>query len=219
MTRDRRILLAAALAGLACVVGLGLAVRAGLVPAALPDPRPEGPLAWRTSRALGLTAFVALTLEIALGLGLAAGVTDRLIARARVAVLHDRLSLGALALVAAHAVALLGDRWLRFDVVDLVVPFAARVRGAGVALGVIAAWIAVVVHASVSLRGRLGARWFRWVHRLAFVAWVAVVAHGVGAGTDTRSPFVAGLYLASASLVGALFVVRVVRRRSARARA
>jgi len=211
MTRNRSILFAAALAGLAAVLVLGLAVRAGIVPAALPDPRPAGDLAWRASRALGVTAFVALTLEVALGLGLAAGVLDRLIARPRVAELHERLSAGALALVAAHAVALLGDRWVRFDVVDLVVPFAARVRPGGVALGVLAAWAAVVVHASFALRKRLGPRGFRLVHRLAFAVYVATIAHALVAGSDARSPLVAGVYAVSAAIVGSLLVLRVVR--------
>jgi predicted ferric reductase len=207
--RRTTVLSVASLAGLALVVGVSVAARSGLVVAVLPDPRPEGPFAWMLSRALGVTAYVALSLEVLLGLALSTGAGDRLLARARSVELHQWLSSVALALTGAHAHALVGDRFVRFDLLDVLVPFASRHRPAAVGLGVLAAWAAVVVHASFGARKRIGARAWRVVHYLAFALYAAATAHGLAAGTDARATWMRAVYAGSAGALALLVGLRL----------
>ncbi len=215
--RRKTALILGSLGALLVVAALGAAVRAGIVPAALPDPRPTGPFVWTLSRALGVTAYVAISLEVVLGLALSTGAGDRLIARARSVELHEGLSATAIAITAAHAIALVGDRFVRFDVIDLIVPFASRVRPLGVGLGVLAAWAAVLVHASFAARKRLGPRGWRAMHYLAFALYAAATAHGLLAGTDARATWLRAVYATSVVAVLSLTGLRIARSIARRA--
>lgn len=167
----------------------------------------EGPGAWLASRAGGVTAYVALSIEIAFGMFLSTGVADRWIARARSIELHTWLSRSTLLLVVAHASALLLDRVQPFGILELVVPFAAPHRTVAVALGILATWLAWLVHLSFSLRKRLGQRVWRALHYASFGVYALATAHGVLAGSDSI-PF---LYLGSAAVIVSLLGFRVVR--------
>ena len=160
-----------ALGALALVVLDALAVRAGVGAGALPTLASAA--AWVTSRAAGVTAFLALSLSVAAGLLLSTGVADRWLPRARSLELHRWLSAIALGTTALHAVALLVDRHVRFDALDVLVPLLAPYRPIAVALGVAAAYLALVVHLSFGWRKRLGARRWRSLHYASFAAYAA----------------------------------------------
>jgi predicted ferric reductase len=203
----------AALRGVA--LGLGLLVlaaailhRAGLAPDALP--RAAGPAPWLLSRATGVTALVALSLDAALGLALSTGALGPRLTRGHAVELHRWLSPITLALVAGHALVLLADGHARFDALDVLVPFVAPYRAAAVGLGVIAAYLALVVHVSFGLRKRLGTATWRRLHALSFVALVAAVIHAASAGTDALRPWALALAAPPLIVVGALVARRVV---------
>lgn len=170
-------------------------------------PKMEGSTLWITSRAAGLTAFVALSLDVAFGLLVSTGAMDRVWPRAQIVEAHRWLSAATLATTAVHAGALLGDRFIRFDVLDLIVPSLSSYRPLAVGLGIAAAYLVVVVHRSFAWRKRLGTKVWRSLHYASFVAYAAALGHGVFAGTDTRA--LAGVYLASATVVGTLLLYRL----------
>ena len=177
-----------------------LGARANLVAGALP--RAEAPWFWISSRAAGVAAYLALGLNVVFGLLLSTRSGDRWIARARVVEIHQWLSGATVGLVAAHALALLGDGFIRFDAIDILVPFADSYRPRAVGLGVLAAYVAFVVHWSFSLRRAIGVGTWRKLHYLTFVLFVFATLHGVSAGTDARLPWMAAMYgIAVASVV------------------
>lgn len=186
-----------------------LAARLGLVAGAMP--RAAGPMWWTTSRALGVTGFVALSLDVAFGLFLSTGAADRWVARARSIEVHRWLSSVTLLLVASHALLLLGDSFVRFDALDVLVPFVSRYRSFAVGLGVLAAYLAALVHLSFGLRARLGAQTWRRLHYLSFAVYLGGLLHGVLAGSDTRLPLMRSVYVASGAVVGLLIAFRSVR--------
>ncbi len=203
------------LAGLAVLALAGTAgARLGWV--ALPIERPAGHAFWQVSRAAGFAAYAALTLEMLLGLFLSTDLADRWIARARTIELHRWLSATALALTFTHAAALLGDRYIRFDALDVLVPFLAPYRSIAVGLGVLAAWAAVIVHVSFELRTRIGQRAWRALHGVSFFLYLGATAHGLLAGTDSGLPWIRGVYAASAALVLWLTLYRAGAALSAR---
>lgn len=192
------------------VVGLLLLALLGAIAsrtgwATISVPRPEGTGPWMLSRATGITAYLALSLDVILGL-LISTRSDRWLTRAQAIDLHRWLSPVTLALVAGHAVVLLGDRYLGFDLLDLVIPFASPVRTLAIGLGTIAAYLALVVHASFALRRRLGTKTWRRLHVLSFIVFIAATVHAVLAGTDTSQLRI--LY----ALVLVVVVTLVVRR-------
>lgn len=186
-----------------------IAVRLGVATSAIPKLAGASP--WVTSRAAGVTALVALTLAVAFGLLVSTGAADKVIPRARSVELHRWLSGATLAMTAAHAVALLGDRFVSFDLLDLLLPFASSYRSLAVALGVLAAYTALLVHASFTWRKRIGVRAWRLIHHASFFAYGAALWHGVLAGSDAGS--LAPLYLTSGAGVGALVMLRIARAR------
>lgn len=205
----RRPLLLGSLAGaLVLALALSIARRAGLVEVTLPLPAGQG--AWLASRAAALTAYLALTLEMALGLFLSTGIADRWIARARSVELHQWLSSATLALIAGHAGALLADRVVPFDLLDVTIPFLAPYRRLAVGLGIATGWLVVAVHASFALRSRLGPRLWRSLHFASFGVYALATAHGVLAGTDSRQGAPRALYLGSGALVGLLLLWRIL---------
>jgi sulfoxide reductase heme-binding subunit YedZ len=178
-------------------------------------PRPEGTGAWMFSRATGVLAYVAMSLDVIVGLLVSTRSADRLVPRGQLVDVHGWLSPITLALVLAHGGVLLADRYVRFDVIDLVVPFASSRWPVAVGIGVLAGYLLLVVHLSFGLRKRIGTAVWRRVHYLSFGAFVLVTIHAIAVGTDRANPWVASVYgvllLAVASLVG----VRVKQARTA----
>jgi predicted ferric reductase len=195
------------------VVGLALGARLGLVTIAVA--RPEGPWLWFVSRAAGVTAYVALALATIWGLVLSTAVADAIVSRGRSLDAHRWLSAAALSLSVAHAIPLLGDRYISFDVLDITVPFLAPYRPAAVGMGIIALYLAAGVYGSFWLRARLGNRVWRAVHFLSFPAFGLVTLHGLFAGTDSGAAWMRAIYLTAALLVGMLTVVRLLGRSGA----
>lgn len=191
-----------------------LAVRLGAAPGVVP--KLDGISLWVTSRAAGVTAFIALTLDVVFGLFVSTGAADRLVPRARSIEVHRWLSAAALGMTGAHALALLGDRFVQFDVLDLLIPFVSTYRALAVALGVLALYGMLLVHQSFSWRKRLGPKTWRKLHYLSFFVFSAAVLHGLLAGSDGARPAMQALYVSSATAVIALVMVRLLRPRGAR---
>lgn len=210
----RRIVLGVALGGALLLVVDAVAVRMGVATGAIP--KLAGTSLWITSRAAGVTAFVALTLDVVFGLFVSTGAVDRFVTRGQSVDAHRWLSTAALTMVAVHALALIGDRFVRFDMLDLLVPFVSAYRSFAVALGVLAAYGALLVHASFSWRKRIGAKTWRRLHYTSFFVFVAALLHGLLAGSDSNTAGMHAIYVSSATAVVALGAYRALRHRGAR---
>jgi hypothetical protein len=167
-------------------------------------------VAWTVARAGGLTAYVLLTLAVALGLALSlrweAARWPRLITND----LHRFLTLLSLALVAVHGPAVWLDPFMRFGWTEVLVPFMSHYRPLWMALGIVAGYLALAVWLSTELRPRIGYAWWRRLHGLAFAVYALATVHGLATGSDTRTPWGLGLYAGSVLLVGSLLGVRLL---------
>lgn len=193
-----------------------IASRAGWIVAS--PPRPHGAGAWMLSRATGLLAYVALSIDVIVGLLVSTRSADRLVPRGQLVDIHGWLSPLALALVLAHGGVLLADDYVRFDVIDLFVPFAASRWPLAVGIGVLAGYLVLVVYLSFGLRKRIGAALWRRLHYLSFVAFVLVTLHAIAVGSDRAHPWFASIYVVSLLAVALLLGVRIKRARAACAR-
>ena len=206
----KRVVLGGMLGLILALVGLSLGTRLGLVQVG--SLRPEGHSLWYVSRAAGVTAYIALVLATTWGLLLSTSVADAIVSRGRSLEAHRCLSSAALALAVAHAVPLLGDRYVNIDILDIVVPFLAPYRPVAVGLGIVGLYLTLAVYGSFWLRARLGNRAWRALHVLSFPAFGLVTLHGIFAGTDTGTSWMQTVYLGAIVLVGTLTVVRLLSR-------
>jgi predicted ferric reductase len=171
-------------------------------------PRAAGPEPWLLSRATGFVAFAALGLDAIVGLGISTRLGDRWIARGAAVDVHRWLSPIALATALVHGALLLAGAHVRFDALDVLVPFLAPYRPIAVGLGVLALYAAAVVHVSFALRARIGARTWRRVHYLSFAAFAAAAIHVIAAGTDVGRAWAIALVAVPVAAVAALVVAR-----------
>ncbi|UGS36798.1 cytochrome b family protein [Capillimicrobium parvum] len=168
-----------------------------------------GPSAlWYVSRGTGLTALIALTASVVLGILHAdrrrpAGAPRMLVESA-----HRTLSLLVLALLAVHIATTVLDPFAPIRLADAVIPFASSYRPLWLGLGALAFDILAAVAITSALRLRLGARAWRAVHWLAYACWPLAVVHGLGTGTDARSTWMLAL---TAACVAATLIAAAVR--------
>ncbi|HLZ70323.1 MAG TPA: ferric reductase-like transmembrane domain-containing protein [Dehalococcoidia bacterium] len=165
---------------------------------------------WYLSRATGLVAYLLLFVTVALGLAIRTKAFDRLVARWRVTDLHGFLSLLAMLFVVVHVAALLGDTFIGFSAVQLLVPFASPYAAAWTAAGQIAAYLLLLLLLSFPARRLIGYRAWRALHYLTFLTYLGALAHGVFTGTDSRQLWTQALYLATAAVVALLLLHRII---------
>jgi predicted ferric reductase len=184
-----------------------IATRAGWIVASLP--RPQGTGAWMFSRATGLLAYVALSVDVTVGLLVSTRSADRFLPRGQLVDLHRWLSPLTLVLAVAHGGVLLADRYVRFDVIDLFIPFASSRWPLAVGVGVLAGYLVLAVHLSFRLRKRIGTGVWRRLHYLSFVAFVLVTIHAISVGTDRANAWFASVYVLTLLVVASLLAVRI----------
>ena len=159
---------------------------------------------WYLTRAAGITAWVAGSASLLLGLALA---TRTLGSRPKgpwLLDLHRGLAGVTIAFLALHIAALVADSYTHFGVADVLVPFASGWKPAAVAGGVIAAWLYGAVELTSLVKKHLPKKWWRGIHLSSYAAAIAATLHAFTAGTDAANPgFVA---VAVVTVVGAAFM-------------
>jgi hypothetical protein len=168
--------------------------------------------AWYLSRATGFTAYILLFAAVALGLAIRTRGLDRLVARWRVTDLHIFISLLALGFVILHAASLLWDTFFGYSLSQVLIPFTAPTRTLWTGVGIISAYLLLIVVVSFPLRRCTGYRLWRAIHYSTFGLYVLATAHGVFTGTDSTTAWAEVLYLVPASVVLILTLYRINRR-------
>ena len=167
-------------------------------------------LTWEVARAGGFVAYALLTASVAIGLVLSLRWRSPRWTRYITSELHRFVTLLALVFTALHTLAVAIDPFIRFTPVEVLVPFASHYRPLWIALGIVGAYLLIAIYASEWIRPRVGYAWWRRFHYLSFAAFLLALVHGIGTGSDTRTPWAIGVYAASAVLVGALLAVRAM---------
>jgi predicted ferric reductase len=166
---------------------------------------------WYLSRASGLVAYLLLSLSVALGLLITGKLTRPWPGGPTVADLHQFTGLLGLGLALFHAAILLGDRYIGYTPLQLLLPFTTRdYRPLWVGLGQVAFYLGLLLAISSAARRRLGYRCWRALHFSSFGLYLLATMHGAAAGSDTAQPAVFGLYCLSGLLVFFLTVFRVL---------
>jgi methionine sulfoxide reductase heme-binding subunit len=170
---------------------------------------------WLASRSAGVVAYLLLSASVVLGLGMALRLAPARLTPTLRGV-HEKLALIALGGVAAHALLVLGDRWLRPGLSGVLVPFAMDYRPLWTGLGILAGYLTAGLSLSYYARRRIGARRWRTAHRLIPVAWAMAAVHVIGAGTDAGDLWLQVPIALTLSLALTLLGQRILGGRRAR---
>ncbi len=168
---------------------------------------------WIVSRSSGLVAFALVTISVFLGLTMA-GKPVRVPGFTRsLKVLHEQTAIAALIAIGVHGFAIFADPWLKPGVAGVTVPFALASHRFSVGLGIIAAYLALLLGLSFYFRGRIGPRRWRQAHRATIAVYLLGLLHAFGAGSDTSSPLFVVWVVGSGVPIAILFAYRIVKAR------
>ena len=168
---------------------------------------------WQVARAGGLVAYGLLAASTIWGLAVSTRLLGRWPAPGWTLDLHRYLGGLALAFTGIHAAALLLDTYIHFDLLDLLVPFAAGWRPGAVAWGVVALYLLAAVEVTSLARRRLPHRLWRRVLLAAFPLLVAATAHLLTAGSDRANPAVVAMLTAAVGASTFLLLFRLLQPR------
>jgi predicted ferric reductase len=123
---------------------------------------------------------------------------------------HQFLSTAAVGFASFHGLVLMGDRYVSFPLLAIVVPFAGSYEPLLVACGQIAMWLSVLLIGSFHLRRHLGGQAWRRLHYASFVAFWLACVHGLALGSESATLWASLLYLGTAAPVIFLCLYRVL---------
>ena len=168
---------------------------------------------WELARVCGLASYAALAIAVLTGIALRTAVLDWLGSNRALRSLHEFTTVLWIPLAVLHLVALVLDHTARVSVVDLMVPFLAPYGTLAIGLGTLSLDLLVVVTLTSFMRRRMSPAIWRWLHRLAYVAFALVFLHAVLGGTDFGDPAVSAITWGVAAGLLALAAARAVWRR------
>ena len=125
--------------------------------------------------------------------------------------IHEYVNLLGLAFAIFHTLVLLGDRYIGFTFVQLLMPFATEAyRPLWVGLGQLGFYLWVIVTLSFYVRKGIGQKTWRLVHYISFLMYVVGLAHGIFSGTDSGAGWVQKYYWLTAGSLMFLLVYRIL---------
>jgi methionine sulfoxide reductase heme-binding subunit len=168
----------------------------------------SSPFLWYVTRAMGVAAYVALSFSVILGMlrAVARKASERI--SWVVDELHQFIATLTGFLVLGHLLALKFDSFLPFSLFNLLLPFNEPYKQPGTAFGVLALYGMVLLLLSSWLRRRIRYSWWRAIHYISFLTFLAVTAHGWLAGSDAGEPWMRAVYAGATSAVLFLILVR-----------
>ncbi len=149
---------------------------------------------WYMARSGGIVAYVMLWLSTVWGLGLSTKVIKGWLSPALAFGLHEFLSISTLIFTAIHGLVLLGDAYIEFNLLHLLIPFIGPYEPLWTGLGIITFYLGLTVTASFYSRKLIGQSMWRLLHYLTFPAYLLALLHGVMVGTDSSRLGMMALY-------------------------
>ena len=171
-----------------------------------PDPK----VFWELSRSSGIVAYLLMFMSVAFGL-LITNKMARLWPGGPTAVdLHQFTSLLGFAFALFHVLILLGDRYINYTFLQILIPFSSvNYEPVWVGLGQLAFYLAIPITFSFYVRKQLGFKSWRALHYGSFIMYSFITIHALLAGSDTTAPLMLGVYALTGALVYFLTLFRI----------
>jgi predicted ferric reductase len=203
----------------AVILGLYLAMT--LFPTWLPNlsaslvgANPKG--YWYLSRGSGFVAMTLLWASMAFGVGISNKMTRLWPGAPTGFAVHEFVSLLGFGFALFHALILMGDRYIKYTLPQVLIPFTATgYKPLWVGIGQVAFYTFAIVTFTFYVRSHLGHKAWRTIHYVSFLTYLAALAHALMSGTDTSNAWALWYYWISASSLLFLVMYRVVARLAA----
>ncbi|OIN85570.1 MAG: hypothetical protein COS37_04880 [Anaerolineae bacterium CG03_land_8_20_14_0_80_58_20] len=166
---------------------------------------------WYMSRATAFASLSLLWLSMALGMGITNKMARAWPGAAAAFAVHEYVSLLGLAFAAFHAVVILGDHYINFTLLQLLVPFSTvGYRPLWVGVGQVGFYVWLIVALSFYIRSSIGQKTWRVLHYASFAMYLMGLFHGLFSGTDVTAPWAQNYYWISSGSLLFLLVGRIV---------
>lgn len=166
---------------------------------------------WYLSRATAFASLSLLWLSMALGMGITNKMARAWPGAAAAFAMHEYVSLLGLGFAAFHALVILGDHYINFTLLQLLVPFSTvDYRPFWVGIGQIGFYVWLIVALTFYIRSLIGQKTWRVLHYASFAMYLMGLSHGLFSGTDTSMPWAQWYYWISGGTLVFLFFGRVV---------
>lgn len=183
-------------------------------------PAADSRVYWYMARSAGIVAYLLLWGSVAGGILVGNKLLNGLVKPPVVYEVHKTLSILALIVGMFHGFILLGDSYMNFSLLDLLIPFHSSYQPLAVGLGILGLYLTAILVASFYIKKRIGQRAWRLLHYTSFGVWIMTSLHGIVAGTDTQSIVMKMVYVVAVVSVGYLLTYRIfVEKEHVRARA
>ena len=170
---------------------------------------------WVLARVCGLASYASLAIALLTGIALRTAVLDWLGSNRALRSLHEFTTVLWIPLGILHVVALLLDHTARVTPIDVLVPFLAPYGTLAIGLGTLSFDLLVFVTLTSWMKRRISPPVWRWLHRLAYVAFGLVFLHAVLGGTDFSDPAVSAITWGTAAALAVLALFRIRMRPAA----
>lgn len=195
---------------LSAVVGVSLAAGGFAIGVGATGLAEGSPWFWYLSRASGFVAYLLLWASVVWGLLLSTGTGRRMLRPPLLLDAHQFLSTAGVGFAAFHGLVLLGDRYVSFPLLAILVPFAGEHEPWLVALGQGALWLSLLLIGSFRVRRHIGGQVWRTLHYASFLAFGFACVHGLALGTESTTVWATLLYLGTLAPVLFLCFYRVL---------
>ena len=171
---------------------------------------------WYTARAGGLTAWWLVALTVFWGLMLSTRVTRGKPTPAWLLDLHRFMGGLAVIFTLVHIAGLMGDKWIKLQVADLLIPMHAKFKPGALAWGVIAVYLMVAIELTSLVMKHLPRKLWRAIHSTAFVLFLMSTVHAFAAGSESKNVAVQWTAMSFAAIFTFLMVYRALLPRKFR---
>lgn len=169
-------------------------------------------MTWEVIRITGMIALGLLTVSVALGI--VGPAIRRPTMRLTSVSMHLTAAVAGTVLVITHVVFAIVDSWVDVPLAAVVVPGASVWEPLWIGVGTLAFDLMLVMLVTSALRQRAPRLWWR-AHVLAYPVWALVWVHTLTIGTDAGTPLMIAAAAASAGMVAAATVIRLMNPRRA----
>ncbi len=166
---------------------------------------------WYLSRATAFVSLSLLWLSMALGLGITNKMARLWPGAPAAFALHEYVSLLGLAFAVFHAIIILGDHYINFTFLQLLIPFSTvDYRPFWVGIGQLGFYTWAILALSFYIRPVIGQKSWRFLHYGSFLMYLMGIFHGLFSGTDTSAGWAQNYYWISAGSLIFLLMYRIL---------
>ena len=154
---------------------------------------------WFLSRASGVVAYVLFWASMMMGLLMSTKTTRLWSTGPSNMAIHEFTSILGVLFAGFHALILLGDAYIKTDLLHILTPFLMNFGADGaqtvwVGFGQLGFYALALIVLSFYVRQRITYGVWRWLHFGTFVAYMLVTVHGLLIGSDSQTTFMLSVY-------------------------